>query len=66
MYYLSKVKFENVDSATGKIKKITEQYLVDAESISDAERKMHEKFKDSIADFTVIGVQESPIMGIVK
>jgi hypothetical protein len=66
MYYLAKAKFENVDSATGKIKKFTEHYLVDSESISDAERKMRDKFKDAIADFSVISVQESPIMGIVK
>lgn len=66
MYYIAKVKFETVDDATGRIRKTNEQYIVDAEDISSAETKMKEKFKDSIADFSVVSVQESKIMGIVK
>lgn len=66
MYYIVKVKFETVDDATGRLKKITEQYLVDAESVSRAEELVKDYFKSSIADFSVVGVQESKIMGIIK
>jgi hypothetical protein len=37
MYYIAKVKFETVDDNTGRIKKVYEQYIVDAETISEAE-----------------------------
>lgn len=66
MYYIANVKFETVDDRTGRIKTIKEQYLVDAIDISDAEQKLKEKFKDSIADFAVSSVTESKIMGIIN
>jgi len=66
MYYIAKVKFETVDDSTGRIRKTHEQYLVEATDISDAESKMKERFKDSIADFSVVSVQESKIMGVIK
>ncbi len=66
MYYIAKVKFETVDDQTGRPKKIYEQYLVDAMSISAAEELLKERFKDSIAEFSVVSIQESKIMGIIK
>jgi hypothetical protein len=65
-YYLGKVKFETVDDNTGRIRNTKEQYLVEAMTISDAEDKLNDKFKDSMAEFSVISVAESPIMGIIK
>ena len=66
MYYIANVKFETIDDRSGRIKTIKEQYLVDAIDISDAEHKLKEKFKDSIADFAVSSVTESKIMGIIN
>lgn len=66
MYYIVKVKFETMDDQTGRMKKIFEQYLVDAESVSRAEQLVKDRFKDSIAEFSVVSVQESKIMGIIK
>ena len=66
MYYISKVKFETVDDQTGRPKKIYEQYLVDAGSITEAEELLKERFRDSIAEFSVVSIQESKIMGVVK
>lgn len=66
MYYIAKVQFATIDDRNGRIRKTTEQYVVDSESISDAEEKLKEKFKDSIAEFAVVSVQESKIMGILK
>jgi hypothetical protein len=65
MYYIAKVKFETVDDNTGRIRKIKEQYVVDAESITDAEEICKDRFKDSIAEFSVSSIQESQIMGIL-
>jgi hypothetical protein len=65
MYYIAKVKFETVDDNTGRIKNIKEQYLVDADSISDAEEILKDRFKDSIAEFSVSSVQESAILGVL-
>lgn len=66
MYYIAKVKFETVDDNTGRIRNIKEQYLVDAENISDAEEILKDRFKDSIAEFSVSSVQESAILGVVS
>jgi hypothetical protein len=66
MYYIAKVKFETIDDRTGRARKMYEQYLVEAADISDAENKLKEKFKDSIAEFAVVSVQESKIMGIIR
>lgn len=65
-YYLGKVQFETIDDDNGRVKKTKEQYLVEAIDISDAESKLKEMFKDSMAEFSVISVSESPIMGVVK
>jgi hypothetical protein len=65
MYYIAKVKFENIDEA-GKIKKMYEQYLVEALSVSDAEEKLIERFKESISEFGVVSVVESKILGVIN
>ena len=66
MYYIAKVKFETIDERTGRPRKMYEQYLVEAIDISDAENRLKERFKDSIADFSVVSIQESKIMGVIK
>ena len=65
-YYNTQVQFETVNDNNGRIQKTKEHYLVEAMSVSDAEDKLNEKFKDSMAEFSVIKVQESNIMGIIK
>ena len=66
MYYVAKVKFESIDDQSGKIKKITEQYLVSAENVSEVETKLNDKFGEGISEFSVSGVSESKIMGIIE
>lgn len=66
MYYLVKVRYEVLDDNTGRFRKVIEEYLVDACSISNAEEIVKNQLKDCIAEFTVIGVQESRIMGVIK
>jgi hypothetical protein len=67
MYYIVKVRFTVKSDRTGKLIKVIEEYLVDGESISNAEEKVKVSFKDCICeDFNIIEVKESKIMGIIK
>lgn len=66
MYYIAKIKFETFDEKSGRVRKTYEQYLVEANSVSEAEEKLKTKFKDSIADSAVVSVQESKFMGVIK
>ena len=43
-YYMTKVQFESVNDQNGKIQKIKENYLVEANSVSHAE----EMLKDNL------------------
>lgn len=65
-YYMARVQFETINDQNGRTQKTKENYLVEALSVSDVEEKMNDKFKDSMAEFSVIKVDESNIMGIVK
>ena len=67
MYYLGKVKFtEDVFSKSkGVTEKITtSQFLVAAESVSDAELKIHEHLKGA-HNFEVSSVSESKIEAVI-
>jgi len=64
-YYTTQVQFETVNDENGRIQKTKENYIVEAESITKAEEKLKERFKDSMSDFSVIKVVESNIMGII-
>mgnify|MGYP003638673081 CR=1 FL=1 len=66
MYYVAKVKFESIDDKSGKIKNIKEEYLVSAENVSEVESKLNTKFGEGISEFSVSGVSESKIMGIIE
>jgi hypothetical protein len=65
-YYLVKTKVEIPDENTDRVKKIVEQYVVSASSVSEAEEKLKERFRDSISDISVISIQESKIIGIIE
>ena len=47
MYYTARVQME-FETDKGHVKKKTENYLVRAESVTDAEAIVHEKFKNSM------------------
>jgi hypothetical protein len=66
MYYTVNVKFETIDDRTGRAKIMKEQYLVQALDISEAEKKIKDRFKDSISDFSVSSVQESKVMEVIN
>jgi hypothetical protein len=51
-YYVVKVKV-NQEDAKGRIKKLTEQYMVHAVSVTDAEAKVVADFEGSNLEFEV-------------
>ena len=66
MYYIAKVKFESINDSTGKIQKIKEEYLVEASSVSEVEEKLNDKFGEGMSEFSVFGVTESKILGVIE
>ena len=63
-YYISKVKLAT-DGPRGSVKWTTENYLVNAVSITHAESLVNEDFKDAGLDFEVKSVAESKIIKII-
>jgi hypothetical protein len=65
MYYSAKVNIITVDSK-GREKKQVEEYLVNAVSVTDAETKVHEQFKNTTIDFEVKSVSQTKIVEILN
>lgn len=63
MYYTARVAL-HFDDAKGRPKKKTETYLVKAESVTDAEAIVNEKFKDYTQEFEVKSVSQSQIVDV--
>jgi len=65
MYYLAKLRFES-EGDNGKIKKIREQYLVEAGSVGEAEEKLLKRFGNGVSPCQLEAVQESKILGLIE
>jgi len=63
MYYTARVQME-FETDKGHVKKKSETYLVKAESVTDAEAIVHDKFKDYPNDFEVKAVSASRIIDV--
>ena len=63
-YYTAKVQLEDVSS--GKVKKITEMYLVEAMSVTEAESKVVKDFGTTTFDYEVKAVSASKIIKIIE
>lgn len=63
MYYTARVQME-FETDKGHVKKKSETYLVKAESVTDAETIVHDKFKDYPHDFEVKSVSQSRIIDV--
>jgi hypothetical protein len=68
MYYTAKVQLtQEVDTPKGvKEKRVTEMYLVEALSVTDAEAKVINDFKGYQFDFEVKAVNASKIIKILN
>ena len=64
MYYQVSVTISQVNDKGG-VKKNNEQYLVDAVSVGDAEKKTAEKFVGVTLDWEISGVRQSKIIEVV-
>jgi len=64
MYYQVKVQLSVEDK--GKIKNQSEVFLVDAVSITDAERKVNNHMSSSINEYEVVSVTSSKISEIIN
>ena len=64
-YYIAKVKVHHSDDK-GRVKKVTEQYLVNAVSVTDAETKVVKDFEGSNLEFEVTAVVETKIVSVIK
>ena len=62
-YYTAKVRI-SVDSAKG-VKRVTEMYLVNAQSVTHAEALVTKDFEGSGVDFEVKGVTNSKIIKVI-
>ena len=63
MYYTAKVKV-SIDTPKG-VKKVTEMYLVNANSVTHAEAMVTKDFEGSGVDFEVKGVTNSKIIKVI-
>ena len=50
----------------GRVKKITEQYLVNAVSVTDAEAKVVAEFEGSNLEYEVTAVMETKIVSVIQ
>ncbi len=64
-YYIAKVKVHHTDDK-GRVKKVTEQYLVNAVSVTDAETKVVKDFEGANLEFEVSAVMETKIIKVIK
>ena len=64
-YFAAVVQFSTINEK-GNVKKIKENYIVEANDIPDVHRLLIEKMGEGMTEFKVIGVKESNILGIIK
>ena len=63
-YYVTKVSVSHTDPNSGKVKKVTEQYLVDAVSVTDAEVICTQALQGE--EFEVKSVTASKIISVLS
>jgi hypothetical protein len=65
MYFTVSVKTSFVDDK-GKTKKVTERYLVDAMSVTEAEARVVKALEDSINEFEIVSASTSRILEVIS
>ena len=63
-YYKAKLQFITLDEKTGKENKTSVYYLVNADSLEKARRGVDEIFSDSMIDYNIVSLTETPIMDV--
>lgn len=63
-WYKVKVKYDNMDGSSDKPKKVTQNFLVEANSVKQAYERIQECLKDLMADYEIPSITVSPIIDI--
>lgn len=63
--YKVKIQFLTLDERTGQEKKTAAEMLVQAADLRDAIRRFDEGMKGTMADYQIVSVAETPIVGII-
>jgi hypothetical protein len=63
-WYKVKISFESATEDSDKVKKVTENFLVSAESVKHANESIKESLSTMLVDFVVKSVVESPILDV--
>jgi len=63
--YKVKVQFITLDERSGNEKKTSAEMLVQAADLRDAIRRFDEGMKGTMADYQIVSVAETPIVGII-
>ena len=65
MFYQAKVKIKQEDEKTGKLKKSTEVYLVDAESVTEVEVIVTKEYFGVNFDWELMSVSETKVVKVL-
>lgn len=65
-WYKCKVSLIEVDEVSAKEKKVNCTYLVHADSLEDSVGNLKDAMKDSMSDYEVTSIVETPIMDILR
>lgn len=65
-WYTVTIQFVVEDEQTGKIKKVKENHLVKAVSITDAETQVVKDLDGMMSDYRILNVTESKIIRVIK
>ena len=62
-YFLVKIKVETL-TEKGKVKKVTEQYLTQADDVKSAEKTFMEAIKSQMITFEIASISETKILDV--
>ncbi len=65
-YYSVKVSVTIEDDKSGKVKNITELYLVEAEGVTDAEAKVYTDFEGYRDEWEVVSTVKTKILKVIS
>lgn len=64
IWFKCKVQYENFDADTEKSKRVSQNFLVEANSVKEAFERMSESLKGLMVDFQIPSIIQSPIIDI--
>ena len=65
-WYKAKLQFITIDERTAKEKKSNIYYLVNGSSLEDARKNIDDVMSDTMIDYTIAALSETPIMDVFE